>query len=67
MDRKDLLSVTEVARFFNTGRYTIINWIQQGKLSAVKEGDKIVGISRKAVARFVMVYGKGEDENGNTD
>lgn len=48
LPNKDFLRPDEVANYFSLSVKTIYRWIDEGKLDAIKIGDKILRIPRKA-------------------
>ena len=57
---KTLLSVGEAADTFGTSKSTIRNWIAQGKLPAVRIGERIIRIRLADLAALITPVGEQE-------
>ncbi len=58
-DEERLLTVPEVARRYGVTRAAVYNWINDGKLRAVKVGT-LIRIPESAAREFVRPYEPGE-------
>lgn len=66
MDEKQY-TVQEIAKHFRVSRQAIYDWIKEGKLGAIRLGDR-VRIPESALRAFIQVITPGEqvrDESGN--
>jgi excisionase family DNA binding protein len=52
LPQKELLRPDEVARYFDVHKSTVYRWIDEGKLQAVKIGDKIIRIPLKSMKKM---------------
>jgi len=50
---KDLFRPDEVAKYLDVNKSTIYRWIDEGKISSVKLGKKLIRIPRHAILKIM--------------
>ena len=55
LPNKELLRPDEIARYYGVTTRTVYNWIQDGKLKAVRVAGRLIRIKRTSIANLQRV------------